>query len=78
MSSDDYNDRCEIRAIIAAKDDKKKPRTNLHRGKFGIMKEKKPSNGPKRKYVKCSNCGRLCNANVLRSKGCNKCGRVEK
>ena len=38
---DEYSDRAEIRAIIKAAKDKKKPRSALYRGRFGIMTEKR-------------------------------------
>ena len=40
MSSGDFSDREELRAIIKSAKDKKQPRTALHRGKFGIMGDK--------------------------------------
>ena len=65
MSSSDYEDRAEIRAIIKAAKDKKPPRKTLHRGRFGIMAERTVK---RRKIVMCE-CGKI------RLKKACECGR---
>ena len=50
MSSESFEDREELRAIIKSYTDKKQPRKSLHRGKFGIMCDKPLQK--KRKIIK--------------------------